>query len=349
MTTYMLEARQSVSVAIGPLRIELASTSDLARLVVGVTGGAGKPIQPNRRIVALPPTVGEFVVDVVSEEGVFPSGAVASLRVTRGRTADDSEHQIETGRVDLGGAAERRLLTGSSAGGRWTVAASAHGSGRGLEGLADQACAAARAQLGVEELPSGRAMRMVVAVDGSASMVRLANADTLGAVIEVLLGIGVVVSRGPGVAVAVVDAVGPRWLPHQPDPARAAAWAVDTLRSGDSVVGVDLTATALADGGGAGAGPNHSCLIYTVTDGPLYPGARGPSQAVLWHTVVIADGLDAPADMGLPVTMFTSAGAGESLRDELQADSHLLGRLVGELLRSIPQPPATAETEEEGA
>ncbi|WP_432558928.1 hypothetical protein [Granulicoccus sp. GXG6511] len=222
MPTYVLEGGSSATLPAKPLTLRVQGPGQADIRLEARQNGAPDPsaLSPMPGMLVLPRVTGPLEVRVIPmRERTFPSATVIALSAAIEMHRDqDPERAVMQG-VDLSGLAERELLRIEPHGDRLRLIALGVVIDAPLPPLAAKARDAARELLGVERVPAADASALVIRVDGSASMRPLVLDGSVGAALEVLVG----VSRVTAADLPVTAEAG------SPDPREVAGESVGAL------------------------------------------------------------------------------------------------------------------------
>lgn len=197
MPTYVLEGGSSASLPAKPLTLRVQGPGQTDIRLEARQNGVPDPaaITPMAGMLVLPRVTAPIDVRVVPAKGAhFPSGTVVALSAAIELHGDlDPERAVMQG-VDLSGLAQRELLRVEPAGSEIKLTAMGVVADTPLPPLAANARDAARELLGVERVPAGDASALRIAVDASASMRPLVTDGSVGAALELIIGVSRVTS-----------------------------------------------------------------------------------------------------------------------------------------------------------
>ena len=339
MATHILDGTAPVRLPRGPLSVAVRTTGSPARL--DTRSDVETPVlRPAAHLVILPRLAGPVVLRIVpSGDVVFGAGSSVALTLgIEGSRADDPE-QAQLPAVDLTGLPHRDLLLVEPRDGGLSVRVVAPIDDETLPGLVGLARAATRRVLGVDRVPAEDAVRVVVALDASASGRLLARSGATAAVTEVLLGMSrVLATEPPRVAVVAGDEL--TWVPPSGDLAALAQAAVGAVAATGPTIGFRAAHRELR-----AAARHDDVVTYAVTDGiPADVAdldASAAADGAARHVVVVGDAAPAPgAAATVPSTRVLSTHVptvdgvdGESLADRLVRSPTLLDEVVRSLLQ----------------
>lgn len=273
MPTYVLEGGSSATLPAKPLTLRVQGQRQADVRLEARRGGVPDPtaITPMPGMLVLPRVSAPVEIRVLpARERTFGSGTVIALSAAielRGDT--DPERALMSG-VDLSGLAQRELLLVEPVGGEVRLTALGVVADTPLPPLAARARDQARELLGMERLPSGMAMPLEVVVDASASMQALAWDGSVGAAMELILGVSRVTCGDESLTVEVATDRAVR--------VTAAAEAELPRAVHEAVLGVPLATGFRSRGSGqrsfAGGTPAARCV---VSDG--VPADLGEAEA----------------------------------------------------------------------
>ncbi|MDO5682626.1 MAG: hypothetical protein Q4G46_07350 [Propionibacteriaceae bacterium] len=251
MPTYVLEGGSSATLPAKPLtlRVQGVGQADI-RLEARQHGVPdAEAMSPMPGMLVLPRVTAPVEVRVIpARDRTFPSGTVVALSAGIEVHRDaDPERAVMQG-IDLSGLAERELLRIEPVSGQLRLTALGVIVDAPLPPLAAKARDLAREILGVERVPAAEASNLILRVDGSASMRKLVADGSVGAALEVLVGISRVTSADHEVTAEVgspnpvpirSDSIAD--LPRAVQDALTAAPLLTGFRSADHVRGVGRT------------------------------------------------------------------------------------------------------------
>jgi hypothetical protein len=194
---------------------------------------------------------------------------------------------------------------------------------------------------GIDRVAEELGVHLTVAVDGSASMRKLAAGGAIGAVARVLTGISLVVGGGLRCPAGYV-LLGQNtrcWGFDPADPDAPVQCLTRELEAGPPLIGVDFCSQDLRADPRVGVGadgrrtPN---LVYLVTDG--VPGSlerivrehQPPSE--IRHLVMLEPGPESLGRLAVPSTKIQLPQRSEDLGQTLTSDPSAMLKLVGSLL-----------------
>jgi hypothetical protein len=271
--------------------------------------------RPSPSMVVIPRQTESFQVEAVAGGGAsFAAGATVALHVEVKATGDT----VQVPPVDVGGVPRRVVLSVAASADRYAFSAPPPEVAVGSP--AAEARAAAREVLGgIDRVPDAEALRIVIAVDGSASMRRLVASGAVAEAVRLLTGISLVLggsSRRPARYV-LVDQGLTAWEFDQANPDAPVQALTAALSQRPPLIGVDLGSAGLR----APDRQVETNLAYLVTDG--VPGAidriasEGRVPGELRHLVVLQPGLEALEPLPVPATKLRvpDPGVGSLLGD----------------------------------
>lgn len=300
MPTYVLEGGSSVHLPAKPLTLRVQGAGQGEIRLEAWRDGAVDPtaIKPMLGMLVLPRVTGPTEVRVVpARERTFPSGTVVALSAAIELHGDvDPERAVMHG-VDLSGLAQRELLRVEPAGAELRLTALGVVVDTPLPPLATRARDLAREILGVERVPLGEATALQISVDASASMRPLIAEGSIGAAMEVILGVSRVTSSDQAVAVRI-------------GAEQAKDISAESIAQLPRAVHDALLETPLLTGFRCGVAPGGSAAVGSDVAGTASPGARTT-------LCVVSDGV--PADLPAADGVALVAVVAESSRQVLRA------------------------------
>lgn len=212
MPTYVLEGGSSATLPAKPITLRVQGRGQGDIRLEARRDGAPDPtaMSPMPEMLVLPRVTAPVEIRVIpTRERTFPSSTVIALSAAVEVHGDpDPERAVMQG-VDLSGLAERELLRIEPLGGAVRLTALGVVVDAPLPPLAARARDLARELLGVERVPAGDASALTIRVDASASMRPLIADGSVGAALEVLVGVSRVTSADSEVS-AEIASTGPR-------------------------------------------------------------------------------------------------------------------------------------------
>jgi hypothetical protein len=348
MPTYMLEGAVQVSMTARPitLSLRLEGATQTARLEAVREGlPLSTVVRPRPDLLIVPQVDGVVTVRVVPT-GVprFESQTIGhlSLRVDDPGSPDPDRGVLVP--IDLTGLTGRDLIVLESDGAALLVRAARVLAPPADLGVVGNAARAVTTEiLGVQVVEDLVALNVVIVVDTSASMTRFERDGTVATVVDLLAGVGDVVSPGMKTAIATVGrearigrGVRPVELAAERETAVAGRTAGTGLRSG-------------ADGL-TGFAPESNTVTYLVTDAvpadvdDLVAADSVPGEAR--HLVIVGTAAASalqPA-VAVPTTLVHTPAEPIGLADQLLGDRAQLQRTVRSLLAGC-FPPGTSAHE----
>jgi hypothetical protein len=322
-------------IARGPIQIEVHA-SNAASYELGASGDTGpvKTIAPRQEILVIPSVEGRVEVTLSVKGGAkaFAQGTLLNVTVSlAGPLSVDPERVLLSG-IDVSGLKGLELVSLEAEAGAIRVSSRAsETSETSLTGLAKAAEVATRELLGCDRVDVTSAINIVIAIDGSASMLGAIRDGSALAVAEVLLGVARVVSPGLAVHGAIVtDTV--TWV-EAPEGQGLPGTLSDAL--GQSALGT----TFLSSSADLSARfPDQNTVTYLVTDA-VPADVQGLEQAdevegEARHLVVISapDALSLQGEVGVPTTIVTPVDNEEGVAGRLEFEPLLLRRTIKSLL-----------------
>jgi hypothetical protein len=267
----------------------------------------------------------------------FPHGTIASLELVTSRNANGDQDSIMVCDVEVSGAPFRDMVTinVSEDEKSLTVTALHPGDDPEVNDLAKMARAAARAYLGFDRLHE--AVRVLVAVDMSASMAPALSDGSVGAALELIIGISQVIDsdRIPEVFLLTeqpekLSGVGIK------DVATNAVQEIQDQKKRRLGCGFRATSAELTSA--------SNSLTYVITDAvpadvAALEAAHGASTAQ--HLLVLGDAED--RFTSLPMTLLPAPPADADAADHREGHYDNLSRLVESMLVTVPK--SGSETE----
>lgn len=272
---------------------------------------------------------------IVCDDGTFVAGqeCEAVLDIGAGGRVDATFVRLEA--VDLSGGRSVELVRldvdSSGAVARFTLALPEMDiqDDSAMSMSARHALAEARARLDIHHVDAAQSINLVVAVDGSASMLAVAGRGDLAAAVDTLHGLSHVLSQGKTFGVVVVDQ-SVRRVPHDDSETPGESVAA-VLERADARVGATLAHSTLRR-----TNPIDNTMTYILTD--RVPGdadqiAKDATEdGEARHLIILGAGHDdaaLAAELGLPVT---------SWRHGLRPEDSDYRQVVFGLLRSCFDP-----------
>lgn len=327
MPTYVLEGGSSATLPARPLtlRVQGAAQGDI-RLEARRDGEPDPTaLSPMPGMLVLTRVTAPIEIRVIPvRERTFPSSTVVSLSATIEMHGDpDPERAVMQG-VDLSGLSERELLRVEPAGGAVRLTALGVVVDAPLPPLAARARDLARELLGVERVSGADASALVIRVDGSASLRPLVADGSVGAALEVVVGVSRVTSAERPVTAEIGST---RLRTVVAESVAALPRAVH-----DALTELPLQ-TGFRAGGGAGAG--EPTTICVVSDG--VPADLPRSQPVALAVIAAPSAREVLAPRAPATTGWIPVGewGAESAYPLLMADEAALRATVRGLLQAI--------------
>jgi hypothetical protein len=295
-------------------------------------------VRPAPHLVILPRVTGPVLLRITpTRDAVFgPGSSVALTLAIEGSRGDDPE-QAQLAAVDLTGLPHRDLLVVEPRDDGLSVRVTAPIDEEVLPGLVGLARAATRRVLGVDRVPADDAVRVVVAVDASASGRLLARSGATAAVTEVLLGMSRVLAPEPP-RIAVVAGDDLTWVPPTTDLGALPRAVVEAVAAVPPTIGFRSAHPELR-----AVGRHDDVVTYVVTDGvPADVGdlevASGTAEGDVRHLVVVGDAAPVPGETGRIPSTHVRTVDGEALGDRLSHSPARLDEVVRALLHGCFRP-----------
>jgi len=336
MPTYVIDGNAEVSIGAETLTAQLGSIGggNAFRLqIVANDKDVAGSITPRPGMVVLPRLTERAAVRVYPVGAtVFPDATIVSLTLDADSRGSADPERIVLTQLDVSGLTHRDLVILEPRDGRIFARSSFLAVDYALGELAVQSRVATRGVLGVEGVDPTSAINLVLAIDGSASMLRRSRDGSVGALLEVFLGISQVVSPDRSVRAALVtDEV--VWA--TPDSLSALGAAVSELQERTPLA----SGIRLAHPGLLSTSPDENTVTFLITDA-VPPDHCGLAEAdsiegEARHLVVLSDraafDLQERPDVTYSVVE-PLAGAGE-LERRLRLDPMALRALIVSLLQ----------------
>jgi len=335
MPTYVLEPNTPAKIdGDKPLRVQVHAGAITEEIVFSAVDLEGQDIvtvfRPGTLVV--PKLVGYGMISISLRGGrPFPAGTLLDLTVAyEAAPSADPLHMVA--KVNVSGVSRHTLLSlrrdGAAIYARLEVEDDGHDD---LTGLAALAQFATREILGASVVDPTSAINVVVAVDGSASMLAPTKDGSVGALVNVLAGISAVVGKNKSVRAALVG-TSVEWL-EVGSRASLAEDVVRAQRSAALTVGFRSGDRALV-----GHLPSENTVTWVLTD--ALPSDIGELQVAdeiegeARHLVVFADAqaLRLQGEPGIPSTLVEPVVAEEGIAGRLEFDPGALRRLIKSLL-----------------
>ncbi|PXW31299.1 UNVERIFIED_CONTAM: hypothetical protein DES50_10565 [Williamsia faeni] len=322
MVTFVLDGTSSAQLPRRPLAVTMS--------VAGATGGAELIA---RRDGTIDPSVvvhspGMLIVPRVDHDVVisavpsgslatFPQGTILHVAVGLDSSRDPDPDRAQLTARDVSGLSAIELATISPSGAEQvSVTTRLIRPELPLTPLATRARSAARGALGVDQLPSDRQLEVVVLVDSSFSMRSLISDGSVGAAIDIAMGVAAVLSAGAPVR-AVLS--GQTATEVSLDGENFTAAFESAIASTGMGVGAVLTESVIAQDGAQ--------LTIAVTDAPAQVASRGLSTQL-----VLSPSRAALADPNFVGAVCPPPRPGENAVDRLLAEPGLVDDVVARLL-----------------
>lgn len=341
MPTYLLDGSSSARIPAGPLKIEVHLSHGAPFVLRALSDGQPIPaIAPRPDILVIPKLEGRAIVSVATSDGLrpFAPGTVLNVTVVIDGPPNPDPERIVLAAVDVSGLTGQELLLLELADGFVTASSFVSTEVQEtLSGLAKAAQVATREILGAERVDATSAVNMIVAVDGSASMLPSLRDGSALALVEVLAGVSRVVSPGREFGGAIVGS-DVTWVTG--DASALARNVAEALESRNLTTSFRSSAPALA-----GRFPERT-VAYVLTD--ALPADIVQLRAVdevegeTRHLVVVTDAtaLALQGDPGIPVTRVDPSSSAGDLSTRL-ADPRVLRTVVLSLLQGCFVPGTT--------
>lgn len=280
MTVYMLQQGNAVTLPAQLVVVRLQTTGgqpppQLDALVKDLDGTERSLGDVTRYAGSLVLTVSELTTIRLRpppEDEVFAPNSTFSVVI--GAESQEADRVVLSA-VDASGLRRRDLVTLSPVGDEIVVTALAETRESALVPLAARARVAAREVLSTSAVPADRSVAIQVVVDGSASMRPHLNSGAVERVLELLMGVGHVISSSRRVAASVCGQSLTRLAEQRMD-----AFAAAILPDATALPASIGFRSALIPDGGAGT------LTYVVTD--AIPADLMAGRADLVHLVLLA-------------------------------------------------------------
>ena len=304
MPTYVLEGTAPVRLTRGAVSVHISATG--APVVTDATSPAGPVavIRPAPHLLVIPRLDGRTVIRIAHADGgvAFPAGSSVALTLGVDRPGVSDPDRVMLPAVDVSGLLSRDLVELDGDGASILVRALGTHDESPLPELASRARAAARQVLGVDRVPAAQEVMLVVAMDGSASVRRLAGTGAVDAVLDVLRGIARVIALDGEVTRVALVGDTTSWVGAGAGRTPLEA-AVAELRAAPAEIGFRSVQPGLRR-----LAPDENVVVYVITDeiptDVLALDAEGDVEGEARHLVVLAPGGRAPAPTrtSLPVT-----------------------------------------------
>lgn len=336
MPTYVLDENKPARIRTGAVRVQVhASAAARGLTLKAVSGGAPAEgaISPAADLLVLPRLSGRTTVVVTAPRGgMFANGSVLNITVSLDGVPTADPERAVLSNVDVSGLATRDLVSLELVDDSILLTSNVGGGELPLSALAKVAQVATRAILGVDSVDATAALNVVVAVDGSASMLRPTRDGDLEAMLEVLAGVSSVISPGRSLRGAVVTG-DVQWV--EPQHAGHLATEIAQVQE-ERALGIGFRS---AHPGLTGHTPDQNTITYVLTDSlPADIDALRAADEVegeARHLVVFGDSesMAVHGDPGLTSTVVPPVPGEEGLGGRLEVDAAALKAVIISLLR----------------
>lgn len=322
MVTYVLDGTSSAQLPKRPLAVTMSVTGAVgaAALVARRDGIIDTSVIAHSPGMLIVPRVDHDVVISAVPSGslsTFPQGTVLHVAVGLDSSNDLDPDRAQLTPRDVSGLSALELAVISPSGSEQvSVTTRLIRPELPLTPLAARARSAARGALGVDQLPAGRQVEVVVVVDASLSMASLISDGSVGAAIHIATGVAAVLSAGAPVRAVLSGRTVTEVALEGDDFTAAFESAVASTGMG---VGAALAEPVVAQDGAQ--------LTIAVTDAPTQVASRGLSTQL-----VLSPSRAALTDPNFVGAVCPPPLPGENAVDRLLAEPALVDEVVGRLL-----------------